>query len=127
MRYVRFVVAQQHAQSSRRSGLIHAAERMRWDFSDDEEQEYKPLYDWFSANLPVPDRFARATRSHAHGLALSWFKDNAGECIARMRAVGTILEQRDVMVEMLRTTRPGFIVYEDAFQVAAEPFADTPT
>ncbi|MEN0041828.1 MAG: hypothetical protein AAF764_10945 [Pseudomonadota bacterium] len=27
---------------------------------------------------------------------------------------------------LIRTARPGFIVYEDEHQIVAEPFADTP-
>jgi hypothetical protein len=38
-----------------------------------------------------------------------------------------ILEAHGVVVERIRTQRPGYIVYEDEHQVAAYPFADTPT
>jgi len=33
-----------------------------------------------------------------------------------------ILENHDVKVEMLKTQRPGYLVYQDEFQVVAEPF-----
>lgn len=125
-RYVRFVVAGRHWSSHRRSGLIHAAEIMRREFSPSEDRDYQTLYDWFGANLAVPDRFARSGRAHAHSAALSWFKDTAAAHIDRMREIGFILAQHDATVEMLRTARPGFIVYEDPHQVAAEPFSDTP-
>jgi hypothetical protein len=36
-----------------------------------------------------------------------------------------ILEAHDVKVEMLKTTKPGYVVYEDEFQVVAEPFSDS--
>ena len=36
-------------------------------------------------------------------------------------------ERYGIEVEIITTTRPGYIVYEDRFQVAAYPFADTPT
>jgi hypothetical protein len=35
-----------------------------------------------------------------------------------------ILEQHSVCVRVLKTDRPGYIVYEDEHQVVAEPFAD---
>lgn len=35
-----------------------------------------------------------------------------------------ILEQHNVYVRVLKTDRPGYIVYEDQHQVVAEPFAD---
>jgi hypothetical protein len=38
-----------------------------------------------------------------------------------------ILGEYGVPVDVLRTRRPGYVVYEDAFQVASHPFADTPS
>lgn len=83
-------------------------------------------YNWFKQSLPVPDRLSRSTRPHAHRAALSWYKDSAGEHIRRMRTLADLLGTHGYTVEMLRTHRPGFIVYEDDTQIAAEPFADTP-
>ncbi len=38
-----------------------------------------------------------------------------------------ILEGHGIHTEMIATSRPGYIVYEDSYQIAAEPYADTPT
>jgi len=38
-----------------------------------------------------------------------------------------ILEAHGVGVEVIRTSRPGYVVYEDMHQVMAEPYADTQT
>ena len=46
--------------------------------------------------------------------------------IRRMREYQQTLETYGLTVEMLRTERPGYIVYEDEHQVVAYPFADTP-
>jgi hypothetical protein len=35
-----------------------------------------------------------------------------------------ILEQHSAYVRVLKTDRPGYIVYQDEHQVVAEPFAD---
>ena len=43
-----------------------------------------------------------------------------------MREYQRVLEAYDIRLEMLRTERPGYIVYEDDHQVVAYPFADTP-
>lgn len=43
-----------------------------------------------------------------------------------MRTLAGLLGAHGYTVEMLKTNRPGFIVYEDDAQIAAEPFADTP-
>lgn len=51
----------------------------------------------------------------------------AAEHIAKMYALIQVLEAHGVSVDILRTERPGYIVYEDEFQVAAEPFKETAT
>ncbi len=38
-----------------------------------------------------------------------------------------ILEAHDVFLKAITTDRPGYVVYEDAHQIVATPFADTPT
>ena len=54
--------------------------------------------------------------------AVCWFKSTAHECIAKLRDAVSILEQYDIAIQMLTTDKPGYIVYEDEFQVAAVPF-----
>ena len=60
-------------------------------------------------------------------MALSWFRDTAHEHIGKMRDFALILERHGIAVRMIRTDRPGYVLYEDDYQVAAYPFADTPT
>lgn len=127
--YVRFVVHTKDRMSGRRQGLFQATGRLRDTklLTLEEEERYVAIYNWFNAELRVPSKFAKAGRHHARKVALSWFKDSATEYISRMREIAVILEAHDVAVIMLKTDRPGFVVYEDEFQIAAEPFADTPT
>jgi hypothetical protein len=44
-----------------------------------------------------------------------------------MREVAHILAAHGIIVDVLRTERPGYVVYEDSHQVAAEPFRETVT
>jgi hypothetical protein len=44
-----------------------------------------------------------------------------------MREFQRILGAYGIAVETIRTRRPGYVVYEDEFQIAAYPFSDTPT
>jgi hypothetical protein len=44
-----------------------------------------------------------------------------------MRELQRVLESHSLSVETIRTRRPGYILYEDEYQVAAYPFRDTPT
>jgi hypothetical protein len=42
-----------------------------------------------------------------------------------MREVQHLLDAYGIGVDMITSRRPGYIVYEDAFQVAAYPFGET--
>lgn len=42
-----------------------------------------------------------------------------------MRAIRKVLESNGHVIEMISEARVGYVVYEDAFQVIAEPFSDT--
>lgn len=42
-----------------------------------------------------------------------------------MREMVLLLEHHDVPIRMVKTTRPGYVVYEDEFQIVAVPFADS--
>jgi hypothetical protein len=59
-----------------------------------------------------------ARRPHACGKAVCWFKGSAGEHLAGVRELLPLLERHGA-------ARPGYVAYEDAYQVAAVPFRDT--
>ena len=88
-----------------------------WD-----EVRLKELMTWFCANLPFPDRVARSRRPNGHHAAISWFKESATDQIQMARELAAILDAHDIRTEMLTTDRPGYVVYEDEYQVLAEPF-----
>lgn len=126
--FLRFVIAELHWLSGRRSGVFHAAYGLR-DGDQLSEYDRKRLnrnLGWFAVHLPLPERLTVSRRPHAKELAISWFKDTAVEHIARVYELGEILAAYGLLIEVLRTRRPGYVVYEDAFQVTAYPFADTP-
>lgn len=127
--YVRFVIQQKDEDSGRRQGVFQALA----DLADagsllpHERAVWGETYEWFVKNLREPLQFSRSLKPHAKKVALSWFKDSAGEHISRMFELVEILKAHGVAVEVLRTERPGYIVDEDAHQVVAEPFNETPT
>jgi hypothetical protein len=132
MRFIRFVVAERDPESGVESGtfglaykLRHAAHVLAADRSSLAEH-----LTWFEKNLDTPTRFNRTRskgfyRRKPRGIA--WFKDTATEHLARMHQVNAILEQYGYRVMMLVEARVGYLVYEDTFQVIAEPFSDTQT
>jgi hypothetical protein len=127
--YIRFVIHENDPDSNRRQGLFHAVNNLmeRQELAVHEVELWNEVYNWFRSNLDKPRNFARSTKPHAKKVALSWFKASAAEHISRMRVLAHILDAHGVPVEVLQTSRPGYVVYEDDYQVAAEPFQETVT
>lgn len=126
--FIRFVIGALDEDSGRRQGLFQAGEALALsgNMAVDDLEYLETLYSWFKTQLPVPTRFALSAKPHAKAQALSWFRDTSIEHIAQMREYQRVLEQYGLQVAMLRTKRPGYIVFEDQHQVVAYPFADTP-
>ena len=127
--FMRFTVHKNDEDSGRRQGIFIALEELRDSglLHDHEQQEYERTVQWFNENLERPKSFSRSSRPHAKRVALSWYKDTAIEHIARMHTLSHILEAHGILVDVLSTERPGYVVYEDMFQITAEPFKETAT
>lgn len=115
--------------SGRRTGIFQAvaAQSESAKLNDEEWWRLENIRAWFHENLEKPTRFSLSAKPNKKAQAISWFKESATEHITQIRAMILILEAHEVVVERVRTQRPGYIVYEDEHQVAAYPFADTPT
>ena len=122
--YVRFVTTRQHPDTGVQMGIFQTNRLMPpyGHVADWDETRLEELKAWFREHLVMPDRVARSRRPNGHHAAISWFKDTATEHIARARELAALLEQYGVPTRMLTTDRPGYVVYEDEFQIAAEPF-----
>jgi hypothetical protein len=125
--FVRFVVAARDEDSHRRCGVFQAADRLRQQelLTEAERARLQALWRWFERHLPVPRRLSRSRRPHARGRAICWLKATAAEHVGKVRELAAVLQRHGVATAMLRTGRPGYVVYEDAYQVAAVPFRDT--
>ena len=125
--YVRFVVSQKDQKSGREKGLFAAMGELHENgvLFDYEEELEKEIYQWFKKNLLVPRVQSSESNHYSKPGAISWFKHTAQEHIEKMRAYSQILEAHDVPVAQLTTTRPGEVLYEDEYQIAAIPFRDT--
>jgi hypothetical protein len=127
--FLRFVTGEVHGESHQELGVFQAAYRLRDKgmLSDEEEAILQEIRDWFNKNLDKPTRFTTAKspyyRKRQNGI--SWFKDSAREHIGRIREMVALLKRHDVPVKMMKAKRPGYIVYEDEFQIVAVPFADS--
>ncbi len=128
--FLRFVLARLNEATGRRDGFFAAAYQVCRDPEADATvvRGIRELLDWYETNLKQPERFNRTTskgfyRRKTKGI--SWFKPEARECIQRAYALSTLLELCGYAVTVVKTDRPGYIVFEDDHQVVAEPFNDT--
>jgi hypothetical protein len=132
MRFIRFVLARRNPDSGVEDGTFGLAYELR-DSPQVEAEDRAALIEnlaWFEKNLETPERFNRTKskgfyRRKTRGIA--WFKDTASEHLARMHQIKGILERYGHSVVMLSEMRVGYVVYDDAYQVVAEPFSDTQT
>lgn len=122
--FIRFVILQKDSDSQLEQGLFQAADEL-WQagsLADYEAALVRETFRWFNANLPVPGRFSRSRRPGAHKKGVSWFKPTAREFIDRIADLAAVLTEHGYHVERLTTERPGYVVYEDDYQIVAEVF-----
>jgi hypothetical protein len=115
--------------SHRRLGVFQALGDLRWSgrLYHYEEDVHDTIRCWFNENLLKPTRFTKAKRPlhRKQNKAVCWFKDSAHQHLDRIWDFVVLLEHHEVSVQMLKAEKVGYVVYEDEYQVAAEPFADT--
>jgi hypothetical protein len=127
--FLRFVTDDIHEESHEEIGVFQAVYRLRDNgaLSAGEEETLQAIREWFNKNLDKPTRFTTSKppyyRKRQNGI--SWFKDSANEHISKIREIVNLLERHEVRVQMIKSERPGYIVYQDNFQVVAVPFADS--
>jgi hypothetical protein len=122
--YVRFVTGQRNAQSDQPNGVFSVLYDLEsnGELADHELSWFRELESWFNQHLARPERLSWSARPNAPERAITWLKISASEHVQRMRELASLLEHKDIPVQELRTDRPGYIIYEDEYQVAAVPF-----
>jgi hypothetical protein len=125
--FTRFVVPLRDEDSHHLTGVFGAAYELRdrGVLARDEEYGLRILMKWFQCNLPIPERFSRSRRRDAQPKAICWLKEGVRQHFDKMRELAAVLERHGILTRALRTSRPGYVVYEDDFQIAAVPFRDT--
>jgi len=132
LKFVRFVANNTTPLSGKREGVLQLANTLKksGDLPTPELIQLTAALDWLDTHLPTPSRFNRTTSKGSYRretAGLSWLKDSATDAIERIWIIVNILNSHGHHVSMLTTDRPGYIVFEDVYQIVAEPFADTPT
>ena len=116
--YLRFVSGIDSESATKQHGLFTEIQSLK----DEElllDYQYKlvqEVFEYFNKNLPVPPY--KQKNISKNGVA--WFKGSATGFIKRMWDLVAILEQNEVNVRIMKTEKPGMILYEDDFQVVAK-------
>ena len=118
--YVRFVVGRKDEDSHVEQGIFQAtAMALEWGtIKGSDAEELNELRAWFSDNLEKPTSFGRGQLRRG----ICWFKTRSTEHIARIWEMVQILERNGIYVKKVKTDKPGYVVYEDEWQLVAEPF-----
>jgi len=123
--YLRFTTQFINPYGDLETGIFMALKYLREDYpltKDDDIQKLKELTLWFNQNLEKPKRFSNGTSKNNEDISLSWFKDSAKDHIKKMQEFIAIAETYDIIIERIASKNPGYIVFEDEFQVSAVPF-----
>jgi len=120
MKYVRFEGLVQNEGTSSRLGIFQLAHELKdsLQLSTYEENELRRHLEWMDKNLTAPDLLQK----REHHRAIFWFKDTAAEPLKRIWAIKQILKEWDIWIDQIKVSKPGVIIYEDEWQVAAKPY-----
>jgi hypothetical protein len=118
--YIRFVIGRKDEESQVEQGVFQAAGlALEWrSITGSDADELNGLQAWFSENLERPTSFGRDRLRRG----ICWFKTGATEHISRIWEMVDVLERNGIYVKKIRTDRPGYVIYEDEWQLVAEPF-----
>ena len=118
--FIRFIVGRKDDVSRVEQGIFQAvAHAIEWEtITGEDANALNSLRTWFSENLEKPTSFGRGRIN----LGICWFKLDASEHIARIWQMVGILERHGIYVKKIKTDKPGYLIYEDEWQVVAEPF-----
>ncbi|MCO5935601.1 hypothetical protein NAF17_08615 [Mucilaginibacter sp. RB4R14] len=122
--YIRFITQFINEYGESHTGLFSALRFIREASSTQDEDviKLKHIKDWFNENLEAPDRFSNANNKNPASISLSWFKDTAKEHIKKVYEIREVLNRYGIIVEVVTTKNPGYIVFTDDYQVSAIPF-----
>jgi hypothetical protein len=119
--FLRFITTERDDDSHQSQGVFQFAYQLldEGTLLAEESRRLKSVLVWFERHLPKPDE------SQLDSRAIFWFKSDAGESTRRVWELAEFVRRYGLALEVVKTDRPGYLVYEDNVQVAAIPFRDT--
>jgi hypothetical protein len=127
--FTRMVIAPWHPNVYPANGLFKVAYSLRdgLAISPRDRQRLEEALKWFETNLATPARFNRSKSKGYYrrsNVGLSWFKPSATQHVSNARKLASIVAGYGHVVKEIATDRPGFVIYEDEYQLVAQPFRD---
>lgn len=121
--FIRFITEFKNEENEIETGMFQAAgflcrSEVIYDY---DKKLLTDLRNWFGDNLEKPTRFTKSKSKNAANVSLSWFKSTAIEHLSRMYEMKQLLEKYDLIVNVVKRDNPGYIVYEDDYQVSTLP------
>ena len=122
--FIRFVCGEIDKDSHVSAGLFCAAFDLIKDekLSDHDYGELADLMRWFRLNLNGPFEY-RLRKPWRARRSICWFKADAYEHVKHAWQMMNVLERNDVFMQVVKSKTAGYIIYEDAVQVLAQPSA----
>lgn len=115
--YVRFVIGKDEVGNVEKGIFGAVMLALEWqDITGPDADELNKLRAWFGKNLEKPVSSGRPALRRG----VCWFKSSATAHISRIEEMAAILERNGVSVRKVSTHKPGFVIYEDEWQLVAE-------
>ena len=117
--YIRFAIVWKDKENHFERGVFHAVTQAleRRDITGSNAVELNDLLAWFGTHLQNP--ISEGRDKDRRGVC--WFKVTAAEHISRVQQMVRILQRNGISVMRIRTDKPGYVIYEDEWQLVAEP------
>jgi len=117
--YLRFQGRVKNSRADSYLGIFQMSFELRDSLELEKHYEVELLRNlaWLKEHLKSPVEL----RDEQNFRAISWFKPTAVEPLKRIRALVAILEEHGYVIDTLKSNDPGFIIYEDGWQVVAKP------
>ena len=122
---LRFVTHEIDDRTGKPKGLFTLAYDLIYEeqLYQEDERTLKELLSWFGDKLPIPTRFSKNRNDyHKNTMGISWLKSDSSDIVSKFWNLKAILDNAGHPVEVLKTNRPGKVVYEDLHQIVAIPF-----
>lgn len=101
-------------------GIFVAVDHLRRKnlLTPEEEDLYFDIDDWFREHLPEPPFYADGNTLGA----ITWFKQaTTAAMLTRLTPLRDLLSVHDVRCDLVRSSNPGKLIYEDQYQIGVIP------